>query len=120
MYCFDASSIVICQNPNFRSKQEKYPAPTRLLMASCIQGSRWGVFSGLGIELTKVSAKAQTSIFLIHHYNCITPWALTGADSAHFQHLLHVCPNFIHHWWGNPSEPLSEGLIINNSDFMFC
>ena len=36
----------------------------------------------------KVIAKVQTSIFLAHQYNCIKPWALTGADSNHFQHFL--------------------------------
>ena len=36
---FEASSIAISQNPAFRSKQEKYPAPTRLSIASCICGS---------------------------------------------------------------------------------
>ena len=30
VYCFNASSIYICQNPNLRSKQEKCPAPTKL------------------------------------------------------------------------------------------
>ena len=29
VYCFEASSIVIYKNPDFKSKQEKYPAPTR-------------------------------------------------------------------------------------------
>ena len=35
VYCFDASSIAICQKPTFRSKQEKYSVSTRLSMASC-------------------------------------------------------------------------------------
>ena len=36
VYYSDASSILICQNPDFRSKQEKWPAPTRLSNASWI------------------------------------------------------------------------------------
>ena len=40
VYCFDALSIAICQKPTFRSKQENYPTPTGLSMASCIWGSR--------------------------------------------------------------------------------
>ena len=38
VYCFNASSIFICQNPDFRSKQAKYPSPTKLSNASCILG----------------------------------------------------------------------------------
>ena len=38
--CFEASPIASCQNPAFKSKQEKYPVPTRLLIASCTHGSR--------------------------------------------------------------------------------
>ena len=40
VYCFDASSMVICQKPAFRSRQEKHPSPTKLSMASYIWGSR--------------------------------------------------------------------------------
>ena len=36
VYCLDASSILICQNPDFRCRQEKWPAPTRLSNASWI------------------------------------------------------------------------------------
>ena len=39
VYCFDASSMAICQKPTFRFKQEKHPVLTILSMASCIQGS---------------------------------------------------------------------------------
>ena len=38
VYYFNASSIFICQNPDLRSKQEKYPAPTKLSNAFCILG----------------------------------------------------------------------------------
>ena len=34
VHCFEASSMAICQNPAFKSKQEKYPVPTRFLIAS--------------------------------------------------------------------------------------
>ena len=36
VYCLATSSILICQNPDFRSRQEKWPAPTRLSDASWI------------------------------------------------------------------------------------
>ena len=36
VYCFDASSIFICQNPNLRSRHKKCPAPTRLSSTSWI------------------------------------------------------------------------------------
>ena len=38
VYCFDVLPVAIYQKPTFTSKQEKYPTPTRLSMASCIQG----------------------------------------------------------------------------------
>ena len=38
VYCLDVSSIFICQNLDLRSRQEKWPAPTRLFNASCILG----------------------------------------------------------------------------------
>ena len=39
VYCFDTSSILICQNPDFRSRQEKWPASTKLSSTSCIRGN---------------------------------------------------------------------------------
>ena len=40
VYCFKASSMAICQKPTSKSKQERHPAPTKLSVASWIQGSR--------------------------------------------------------------------------------
>ena len=54
VYCLDASSILICQNPDFRSRQEKWPAPTRLL--DSWQGIR--VLPHVGIETAEVDAEA--------------------------------------------------------------
>ena len=34
VYCLDASSILICQNSDFRSRQEKWPPSTKLSNAS--------------------------------------------------------------------------------------
>ena len=59
-----------------------------------------GIFLHSSIELTKVNAKVQTSVFLVHQHDCITPWALTRVDSTHFQHLLHMCLDLIHHGGG--------------------
>ena len=36
VYCFDNSSILICQNLDFRSRHKKWPAPTKLSSASGI------------------------------------------------------------------------------------
>ena len=66
VYCFNASCIAICQKPAFRSKKEKYPALTRLSMASFVGGKLIGDFLGSGIQLMKVNAKVQTSIFLAY------------------------------------------------------
>ena len=39
---------------------------------------------------------------------------------THFQHLLHVCPDFVHHGLRNSLEPLFKGFVVNNSDLMLC
>ena len=36
IYCFDSSFILACQKPDFRLRQEKCPAPTRLSISSWI------------------------------------------------------------------------------------
>ena len=60
----------------------------------------------------EVNAEVMTSIFLAHQHDCVTPCDLTRINSAHFQYLLHVCLDLIHHGWGNPSELLLKGFII--------
>ena len=54
---FQCLSMVICQKPAFRSRQEKYPAPTRLSMASCMLGQWIRIFFGPHIQLVEVYAK---------------------------------------------------------------
>ena len=44
MYCYEDSSILICQNPDFRSRHEKWPAPTKLSNASWILSSGYESF----------------------------------------------------------------------------
>ena len=44
VYCFDSSSILACQKPNLRSKQEKCPTPTKLSITSWICGSGYESF----------------------------------------------------------------------------
>ena len=53
VYCFDDSSILICQNPDFRSKHEKWPAPAKLSNAFWILGSVW-VFLCVGVGALEV------------------------------------------------------------------
>ena len=44
VYCLEAMSIAICQNPAFKSKQEKYPA---LILDGFLYLGEWiGVFLG--------------------------------------------------------------------------
>ena len=57
VYCFDASSIFICQNPNLRSMQEKFQAPTKLSKASCILGRGYESFFCVGIKVAEVNAE---------------------------------------------------------------
>ena len=44
VYCFEDLSILICQNPDFKSKHEKWPAPTKLSRTSWILGSGYESF----------------------------------------------------------------------------
>ena len=50
----------------------------------------------------------------------VTPWTLTGADIAHFQHLLHVHTDLVDHGWGNPLELPFKDFIINSSISCFA
>ena len=113
--------LLLAKNPPSGPSRRSIPLPLGIEWLPVSGEVDWSLF-GSGIELTKVNAKARTSIFLAHQYNCITPWALwalTGTDGSHFQCLLHVYLDLIHHGWGNPFELLFKGFIINNSDFMF-
>ena len=44
VYCFKDSSILICQNLDFRPRHEKWPTPTKLSNASWILGSGYKSF----------------------------------------------------------------------------
>ena len=112
-------SLQFAKNPPSGLSRKSIPLPLGFQWL-LVSGKQIGVFLGYGIYLIKVNANVQTSVFLGPQYDCVTLWALTGADCTHFQHLLHMCLDLIHHGLGNPSEPLFKRFIINNSDFMFC
>ena len=118
VYCFDVSSMVICQKPTFRSRQEKYPAHMRLSMASCIWGNGYKSVLVLMFNWQKSMQKCRPlSIFLSKH-NSVTPWALARGNSTCFQRLLHVGFHFLQHRGWDPSKSLFKGFIINNLDLM--
>ena len=74
VYCFEASSMAICQKPAFRSKQEKYPAPTRLSVATLDMWQQYNEsFLVLAFSLQKLMQKHSPPSFLhtittaLHH-----------------------------------------------------
>ena len=73
VYCFDASSIAIHQEPAFKSKQEKYPCTNLALNGFLYPWEQIGVFLGSGIQLQKSMQKHRPLSFLhsnttaLHH-----------------------------------------------------
>ena len=73
VYYFEDSSILICQNPDFRSKHEKWPAPTKLSNASWILGSGYESFFMQALKCWKSIQKHrppsffQTNTTALHH-----------------------------------------------------
>ena len=113
VYCSEASSIVICQNPAFKSKQEKYPAPTRLLIASCIHGV--GKILSWFLHSTYKSWCRSTELCLsstLVQKHCTTGSGL--GKCTHFQHFFYMRTNIIYHRWRDSPEPLFEGFIISD------
>ena len=106
VYCFNASSIFICQNPDWRSKQEKCPASTKLSNASVF----WA--EGRSPFLCKCSGgKSQCrtigTILLPYQHHCIAPGTLAGLDSTRLQHFLQVVPK--------PPKPTVGESHLNHS-----
>ena len=73
LYCLDIFSIFICQNPDLRSRQEKWPAPTRLSNASCILGRGKESFFVWAFKQWKLIQKCKSPSFFhtnttaLHH-----------------------------------------------------
>ena len=106
VYCFDASSIFICQNPNLRSKQEKSPAPTKLSNASCIQGRGWESFFVCTFRWQKsmqnhwLPSFFFTNTTMLHHALWL---GLIAPDSS------------ISHRWFQTSSTRGGGICLNCS-----
>ena len=75
VYCFEASSMAICQNSAFKCKQEKYPAPPkplRLLPVSVGVGKSlsWfshSIYERINAEMHRPPSFLYTSITALHH-----------------------------------------------------
>ena len=63
VYFFDSSSISICQNPDLRSRIEKYPAPTNRSRASLIRGSGCESLTVHSLSLRKSIQKRKPPSF---------------------------------------------------------
>ena len=56
VYCFKASSIAICQNLAFKSRQEKYPVPTKLSMHTNTTALHQGLWFGQVAPASNISS----------------------------------------------------------------
>ena len=71
--CFDDSSILICQNADFKSRHEIHPAPTKLSNAFWILGSGYESFLVWALRCQKSMQKCRppsffwTSTTTLHH-----------------------------------------------------
>ena len=118
VYCFDASSNFICQNPNLRSRQEKMSSTYQILQSLLFSGQGVGVLFHAIVKAVEVNAKLQATILLPYQYHCIAPSTLARPDSTRLQHLLQVVPNLLNQWWGNPPKLLFKVSVICN--FLLC
>ena len=57
VYCFDASSLFICQNPNFRSKKEKVSSTYKTLQHFLYSGQGVGVLFLVSVKAAEVDAE---------------------------------------------------------------
>ena len=65
VYCFDAASMAICQNP-LSDPGKKTSCSNQAFYGLLYLEKHIGVFLGSDIEPTEVNAKVQTTIFLAH------------------------------------------------------
>ena len=106
VYCFNASSIFICQNPDLRSKQEKCPTPTKLSNASCILGRGKESFF---MQVFRQQKSMQ---------NCRPPYfCLTNTTALHQTLWLGwIAPDSnISHRWLQTSSTNDGGIHLNHS-----
>ena len=88
VYCFNSSSILICQNPDFRSRQEKWLALTKLLSVSWILSSgeesffvqvlRWQK----SMQTIYVDSFFQTNTTTLHHVLWLG-WIVPESNISH-------------------------------------
>ena len=120
VYCFNASSIFICQNLDLRSKQEECLVPTKLSQHLLYSGERVGILLRASIQAAEVNTKMQATIFLLHQYHGIAPHTLARSDGTRFQHFLQVIPNLLNQQQWNLSKSFLKGSIISYFYYMFC
>ena len=106
VYCFNASSIFIYQNPNLRSKQEKCPAPTKLSNTSCILGRGRSPFL-----YKHSSSKSQCRTIGHHPSSSPTPLHCTKHSGwAGWHQTLNIS-----HRWFQTSSTNGRGIHLNHS-----
>ena len=117
VYCFN-TSILIYQNPNLRSKQEKCPAPTKLFNAPCIQGRGQESFSCMHLN-----GRSQCKTIGLHPSSLPTQLCCTmhsgWTNSSRLQHLLQMILNLLNQGQGNLLKSLFKGSVICNFYHVF-
>ena len=64
VYCFDASSIFICQNPDFRVQARKMSSTYQAVQHFLNPQKGVGVFLHMGIKMAEVNTEVEASVFL--------------------------------------------------------
>ena len=114
VYCLEDSSILICQNPDSRSRHEKWPAPTKLSKASWVLGSGYEFIWALRHKNLYKSVVCHLSSWLTPlHYTMHSDWG-----------KFHLNPTFLTNasepplwgWRYLPKSFLEWGIIGNFND----
>ena len=106
VYCFNASSIFICQNPNLRSRQEKCPAPTKLSNASWILGRGKESFFMHAFRWQKSMQNCKPPFFFLTNITAL----------QHALWLGHIVPDSSISWrWLQNSLTRGKGIYLNHS-----
>ena len=105
VYCFYDLSILICQKTDFRSRQEKKPAPAKLSNASWILGSGYETFF---VWMLKCQKSIQT---------CRPPFFWTNTTALHHALWLgQIAPeSSISHKCVWTSSTKGGGICLNHS-----
>ena len=96
VYCFEDSSILICQNLDFRSRHEKWPAPTKLSKASRILGSAYESSFIWVLRYQKSIQKCRAPSFFLTNTTALHHALWLGWIAPAVQHFLQMLMNLFY------------------------